>query len=116
MTDIKQAIELLERMTTEPAPGEDARLDADELDAVLLAIRALKAPPIKPKKMTIDKDSVVFEYIPRGEWIFEKANNERTDGYICSICGRAYHTKVPYFSEYKYCPNCGALMTSEVTT
>lgn len=47
---------------------------------------------------------------PRGEWIFEKANNERIDGYICSICGQAYHTKVPYFSEYKYCPNCGAKM------
>ena len=118
MTDIKQAIELLERMTAEPAPGEDARLDADELDAVLFAIKALKATPIKikPKRMTIDKDTVMFEYVPLGKWIFEKAGNDHIDGYICSICGRSYHTKVPYFSEYNYCPNCGALMTSEVTT
>lgn len=99
MTDIKQAIELLERMTAEPAPGEDARLDADELDAVLLVLRLLKG-----------------EEPERGKWIFEKAGNDHTDGYICSICGRSYHTKVPYFSEYNYCPNCGALMTSEVTT
>lgn len=46
MTDIKQAIELLERMTAEPAPGEDARLDADELDAVLLVIRLLKGEEV----------------------------------------------------------------------
>lgn len=146
MTDIKQAIELLERMTAEPAPGEDARLDADELDAVLLSLRLLKVDPndiyylCDRKKCgknhncyacnhTTDiRHAVNFDLVelprsafierarPRGEWIFEKANNERTDGYICSICGRAYHTKVPYFSEYKYCPNCGALMTSEVTT
>lgn len=45
-----------------------------------------------------------------GKWIFEKADNERTDGYICSNCGRSYHTKVPYFSEFNFCPNCGADM------
>lgn len=50
---------------------------------------------------------------PHGKWIFEKANNEHTDGYICSICGRSYHTKVPYFSEYNFCPNCGADMREE---
>ena len=47
---------------------------------------------------------------PQGEWIFEKADNESIDGYICSNCGRSYHTKVPYFSEFNYCPNCGAQM------
>lgn len=38
----KTAIELLEKMTAEPEDGNEARLDADELDAVLLAINALK--------------------------------------------------------------------------
>lgn len=47
---------------------------------------------------------------PQGEWIFEKANNEHTDGYICSMCGQSFHTKVPYFSEYNFCPKCGADM------
>jgi Fe2+ or Zn2+ uptake regulation protein len=50
---------------------------------------------------------------PHGKWIFEKANNEHTDGYICSICGRSYHTKVPYFSEYNFCPNCGTDMRGD---
>lgn len=95
----KQAIDILETMTAEPGEGQEARLDADELDAVLYAVKILKG-----------------EEIPRGKWIFEKANNEHTDGYICSICGRSYHTKVPYFSEYNYCPICGALMEKEATT
>lgn len=47
---------------------------------------------------------------PQGEWIFEKANEEHTDGYICSNCKRSFHTKVPYFSEFNFCPNCGADM------
>lgn len=40
----KEAIEILERMTAEPEDGREARLDADELDAVLLAINGLKDP------------------------------------------------------------------------
>lgn len=47
---------------------------------------------------------------PHGKWIFEKAGNDCTDGYICSECGRSFHTKVPYFSEFNFCPNCGAQM------
>lgn len=62
----------------------------------------------------IDKQQTVEVLIPRGKWIFEKAGNDHIDGYICSICGRDYHTKVPYFSEYNYCPNCGAQMSEEV--
>lgn len=47
---------------------------------------------------------------PKGEWIFLKANEEQTDGYECSVCKTTYHTKVPYFSEFNFCPNCGADM------
>lgn len=38
----KQAIDILETMTAEPDEGQEARLDADELDAVLYAVRILK--------------------------------------------------------------------------
>ena len=37
MDEYKKAAEILEMMTEEPEPGHEARLDADELDAVLLA-------------------------------------------------------------------------------
>ena len=47
---------------------------------------------------------------PQGEWIFLKANEEQTDGYECSVCKRTYHTRVAYFSEYNFCPICGASM------
>ena len=47
---------------------------------------------------------------PQGEWIFFKANEEQTNGYECSVCKRTYHTRVPYFSEFNFCPNCGAQM------
>ena len=46
-----------------------------------------------------------------GNWIFEKGDGRTcVDGHICSVCKTSYHTKVPYFAEYKYCPNCGAKM------
>lgn len=62
----------------------------------------------------IAKDAEI-ETRPQGKWIFEKANEEHTEGYICSNCKRSFHTKVPYFSEYKFCPNCGAEMRHDKT-
>ena len=38
----KKAIDILETMTAEPDEGQEARLDADELDAVLYAVKMLK--------------------------------------------------------------------------
>lgn len=38
----KEAIEILETMCTEPEGGQEARLSADELDAVLFAIGFIK--------------------------------------------------------------------------
>lgn len=103
MTDIKQAIELLERMTAEPAPGEDARLDADELDAVLLVIRLLKGEEIERAAWEYDPP---HDYARRfGKWQFMSGGN-----YKCNKCQNyALHKTT-------YCPNCWALMTSEVTT
>ncbi len=87
-------------------------------DALDLAIEALGDRILNntdfPNNMTLIPTSVLDDLTKTtrelGEWIFEKANNEQTDGYVCSICGRSFHTRVPYFSEFKYCPNCGALM------
>lgn len=59
---------------------------------------------------TVINGIVVKDERPHGKWIFEKADNESTEGYICSNCGRSFHTKVPYFSEFNYCPTCGAQM------
>ena len=49
----------------------------------------------------------------KGYWIFQKANEEQTDGYECSACHRTFHTRVPYFSEFNFCPVCGADMKGD---
>lgn len=46
----------------------------------------------------------------QGEWIFLKADETQTDGYMCSNCKKTFHTRVPYFSEFSFCPICGARM------
>lgn len=38
----KEIINTLEALCAEPEDGQDARLDADELDAVLFAIKVIK--------------------------------------------------------------------------
>ena len=50
---------------------------------------------------------------PHGKWIFIKADETQTDGYECSNCKATYHTRVPYFSEFNFCPNCGADMRGD---
>lgn len=80
--------------------GEPATWDnptPDGVDAVDVAdLEKLPAVQIEPKT---------------GRWIFEKGDGETcVDGHICSACGSSYHTKVPYWSEFKFCPNCGAFM------
>ena len=54
----KERIEILERMTAEPDEGQEARLDADELDAVLNSIDVLK---------TITKGHNNMQTNPEGE-------------------------------------------------
>ena len=100
MTDTKQAIELLERMTAEPAPGEDARLDADELDAVLLVIGLLKGEEIERGAWEYDPP---HDYARRfGKWQFMSGGN-----YKCNRCqSYALH-------KTNYCPNCGADMKGD---
>lgn len=52
--------------------------------------------------------------VKHGRFVFEKGDYRNTvDGYRCTSCGETYHTKVPYFSEYKFCPNCGAKMDGD---
>ena len=47
----------------------------------------------------------------KGEWIFEKGDGTTcVDGWICTACRKSFHTHVPYFDEFRYCPNCGAKM------
>lgn len=50
-----------------------------------------------------------------GEFIFEKGDGETCiDGWVCTSCKKEFHTHVPYFDEFKYCPNCGAKMRKSV--
>lgn len=60
----------------------------------------------------IDKAAEYYNQLPkRGEWIFVPGDGKTCcDGWECSICGKTYHTNVPYFGEFNYCPNCGAKM------
>ena len=68
-------------------------------------------PEVELAKWQYEYLKKIYEKVrPLGEWIFEKANEERIDGYICSNCKCSFHTKVPYFSEFNFCPNCGAKM------
>ena len=82
----KKVIELLEGLCVEPEPHEDARLDADELDAVLIAIEAIKARP-------------------HGEWI-------DIEGYYCE-CSNCKIVGVNELDYANFCPNCGADMRGE---
>lgn len=69
-------------------------------------------------KITCDDefaDEILRFCFKRGKWIFEKGDGETcVDGYICSACGKSYHTKVPYFSEFIFCPNCGTKMEGDL--
>ena len=91
----RQAAIALAYFHGEPATWDDPMPDG--VDAVDVAdLEKLPAVQIEPKT---------------GRWIFEKGDGETcVDGYICSACGSSYHTKVPYWSEFKFCPNCGAFM------
>lgn len=80
-----------------------------KLTYVLTPEKINSAPTISIDYGVDNGDKTVYAN-PHGKWIFEKAGNDCTDGYICSECGRSFHTKVPYFSEFNFCPNCGAQM------
>lgn len=49
--------------------------------------------------------------IVRGKWRFEKSDGKTCDdGWVCSACNCGFHTHVPYFEDFSFCPNCGADM------
>lgn len=67
---------------------------------------------IKLCTMYLDEQPTIeAEPVRHGRWKFEKGDNKATiDGWICTACNYGYHTKVPYFECFKYCPMCGARM------
>ena len=49
--------------------------------------------------------------VVRGRWRFEKGDGKTcSDGWVCSACNCGFHTNVPYFDDFNFCPNCGADM------
>lgn len=100
MITYKEARQILETMTAEPENGQEARLSADELDAVLYAIKVIKGEEIPRGE---------WEYIPPynygrrfGKWLFMNGGL-----FKCSNC------KKDALKQYSFCPNCGARMTEE---
>ena len=70
--------------------------DAFNADRVIRQLKDL--PPVIPSR-------------PTGHWIFEEGDGKTcADGYVCSACNKSFHTHVPYFAEYEFCPHCGAYM------
>jgi membrane protease subunit (stomatin/prohibitin family) len=58
---------------------------------------------------TVDAVEVV-----RGKWRFEIGDGKTcVDGWVCTNCNCGFHTNVPYFEEFNFCPNCGADMREE---
>lgn len=53
---------------------------------------------------------VTSEDRPQGEWKYIPEGYTHTNGWECSNCKMCYHTNVPYFGEFHFCPNCGAEM------
>ena len=95
--DIKEIINTLEGLCAEPEDGQEARLDADELDAVLYAIDAVKDN--EPR---------------RGEWL----TGEDEDGkyMYCSRCDKVKY-RYPFFvgsmRQPRFCEYCGSLNNKE---
>ena len=49
--------------------------------------------------------------VVRGKWKFEIGDGKTcVDGWVCTNCNCGFHTNVPYFEEFNFCPNCGAEM------
>lgn len=88
-------------------------VDADEVKKYLYEhlddLHMIAAQNAIDEMPTIDAQPV-----KHGIFVFEKGDYRNTvDGYRCTSCGETYHTKVPYFSEYKFCPKCGAKMDGD---
>ena len=63
------------------------------------------------KKIVRDAPTIDAEPVRHGRFIFEKGDGVALeDGWICTACKFGYHTNVPYFKSFAYCPNCGAKM------
>ena len=61
----------------------------------------------------LDKAGLRLVWQRTGEWIYCEATYDSSEGYECSNCKCSFHTRVPYFSEFNFCPNCGADMRKE---
>ena len=77
---------------------------SDETEAALNAaieeISAIPASDVRP--------------VVRGKWRFEIGDGKTcVDGWVCSACNCGFHTNVPYFEGFNFCPNCGADMREE---
>ena len=70
---------------------------------------------VSTKNWLNDAPTIDAVEVKHGEWVFSRGDGKTcVDGWTCSACGNSFHTNVPYFEEFHYCPNCGAKMDGEV--
>lgn len=69
----------------------------DHVEECREAIRDIPAADVRP--------------VVRGSWRFEKGDGKTcVDGWVCTACNYGFHTNVPYFGGFNFCPQCGADM------
>ena len=88
-------------------------MDLIDREALINAVEDLYEYAELGEALDVIKAAPTVEERPNGKWIKVMATPKNIDGYRCSNCFRDFHTKVPYFAEFNFCPNCGADMRGE---
>ena len=115
---IQEALNMAIEALDKPIPKPHDRLMYWET-----ARRIIDSPRSKSQMLTVLDSVPPVEALERkhGEWIERNVTQDRRDAKIpewqsakCSVCGK-YHTTpyMYYFTNYNYCPNCGANMRGE---
>ena len=114
-----EAVKWLQGIEERYFHGGDEAYDKKRREAVRMAIEALEAWD-KVRK-NLDRQHLPSAECKHGEWVERNVIQDRRDATIpewqsakCSVCGK-YHTTpyMYYFTNYDYCPNCGADMRSK---
>lgn len=79
----------------------------DSMCAIKLLLAAADALEAADKRIA----ELEAQLPKEGVWKFSRGDGKTyADGWTCSACGNSFHTHVPYFKEFHFCPNCGAKM------
>ena len=122
LIDADEVVKAIDNHTFDTADGlcldEDITIILEELQSV--SIEQLKWERDTAIQQLRELGYDLGQKPKKGEWLERTVENVKAAGVEeiqsarCSVCG-LYHTTpyMYYFSEYKYCPNCGAYMETE---